>query len=168
MKEVNTKTIRITKDAYKILSAEKKKLADFSDTSYTYSDIILTGLSLLDVLKDSHDTVIQDLLNKFKNARLENRPSSGGVGIEELFTKTVEEVKAQICSKFLENTIRAVITHLIEKGFPEAAMEVLLTNTHLFNEHERNSLSFEILSAIADKTEPRIREHLWKKLDRHI
>ncbi|WP_285519348.1 hypothetical protein [Thermococcus nautili] len=146
MDELNTKTIRLTLDAYKILNSEKKKLNQIANVSYTYSDIILASLAILEALNNENRPLVIDILRKFKNARV----SSDKTNIEELFKNTVNEIVSELSSNLLKEAITKIIEHLIERGFPGAAMEVLLSNVNLFDAHERNQLSFEILAAIGE------------------
>ncbi|NJE60534.1 hypothetical protein [Thermococcus sp. 21S7] len=146
MDELNTKTIRLTLDAYKILNSEKKKLNQIANVSYTYSDIILASLAMLEALNNENRPLVIDILRKFKNARV----NSDKTNIEELFKNTVNEIVSELSSNLLKEAITKIIEHLIERGFPGAAMEVLLSNVNLFDAHERNQLSFEILAAIGE------------------
>jgi len=163
MDKAVAKTIRLTKDAYKILNSEKKKLNQITNVSYTYSDIILASLAILEALNNENQPLVIDILGKFKNARVNSDRNK--VNIEELFQNTADEIVSELSSNLLKDTITGIIKHLIEKGFPGAAMEVLLRNVTLFDIHERNQLSFEILSAMAEKAEPEIKQHLQKKLE---
>ena len=160
MKEDDTKTIRLTKDAYKILHAEKKKLSDISEASYSYSDVILTGLALLDALSEEHRALVLDLLRNFKKARIKRKSEESNINIEHLFRNAAREINDKISSELLKDTISKIIQHLIKSGFPGAAMDILLSNAHLFDEHERNQLSFEILAAMAEIGQPKIRKNL--------
>ncbi|WP_297552441.1 hypothetical protein [Thermococcus sp.] len=161
MENVDTKTIRLTLDAYKILNFEKKKLNQISNVSYTYSDIILASLAILEALNKENQPLVIDILRKFKNARV----NSDKTNIEELFKNTANEIVSELSSNLLEEAITKIIEHLIERGFPGAAMEVLLSNVNLFDAHERNQLSFEILSAMAEISQPEVKENLKKKLE---
>jgi len=151
VKENDTKTIRITKDAYKILHSKKKKLSSMSGVSYSYSDVILAGLALLDAVGEKHEAFILDLLRYFKKARLERKSEKPHINIEHLFKEATKKAEGEISSKLLKDTITEIIQHLIKSGFPGAAMDVLLSNANLFDEYERNQLSFEILAAMAKK-----------------
>jgi len=158
VKDDNTKTIRITKDAYKILHAEKKKLSDISKISYSYSDVILTGLVLLDALSEKHRALVLDLLRNFKKARIKSKSEESSIGIEHIFEEATREINDKIFSKLLKDTIAKIIQHLIKSGFPGAAMDILLSNANLFDEQERNQLSFEILAAMAEMDQSKIRK----------
>ena len=161
MDKLNTKTIRLTLDAYKILNSEKKKLNQIANVTYTYSDIILASLAVLEALNNENRPLVINILGNFKNARVNN----DNTNIEELFKNTVNEIVNELSSNLLKETITKIIKHLIERGFPGAAMEVLLSNVNLFDIHERNQLSFEILSAMAEISQPKVRENLQKKLE---
>jgi len=166
MDELNTKTIRLTLDAYKILNSEKKKLSSMSGVSYSYSDIILAGLAILDALSEEHRTVVLDLLRTFKKARLAGKSRKAEINIESLFKDTTKNLSGRLSSEMVKENIVQIINILLERDFPGAAMEVLLDNVNIFDEHERNQLSFEILAAMADKAQPEIRENLEKKLEK--
>ncbi len=164
MKEDDTKTIRITKDAYKILHAKKKELSSMGGVSYSYSDVILAGLAILDALSEEHEAFVLDLLKYFKKARLERKSEKSNINIEQLFKEATKKAGDEISSKLLKDTITEIIQHLIERGYPGAAMSILLSHAHLFDEYERNRLSFEILAAMGDIEEPKFRKNLNKKI----
>jgi hypothetical protein len=155
MNEVDTKTIRLTTDAYKILSDGKKKLSESTKISYSYSDIILAGLVLLDALGKEHGQIVLDLLKKFKKARIASKSVEAEIDIEVLFKESTKEIYDRLSSEMLKETVTNIIRHLINRGFPGAAMEVLMSNVHLFDEYERNHLSFEILAAMAEGSRPK-------------
>jgi hypothetical protein len=155
MNEADTKTIRLTTGAYKILSNEKKKLSELTKISYSYSDIILAGLVLLDALSSEHRQIVLDLLKKFKKARIASKSEKAEIDIEALFNESIKETYDKLSSEMLKEIVTGIIRHLIDRGFPGAAMEVLMSNVRLFDEYERNHLSFEILAAMAEGSRPK-------------
>jgi len=90
-----------------------------SGVSYSYSDVILAGWTLLDALNEKHEAFVMDLLKYFKKARVGRKFEKFDINIGHLFKEATRKAEDEISFKLLKDTIAEIIQHLIERGYQE-------------------------------------------------
>ncbi|WP_285519995.1 hypothetical protein [Thermococcus nautili] len=127
-----TKTIRLSKSAYELLNSMKRDLRVRLRRSVFYSDIITTGVALISAFEEVKPGVISTLM--------------GQKGVD-----AIEVAKRELgvfCEEQVRKEVREIIHLLLNEGFPEASMKVLMMYQHVFDASERNELAFRILEKL--------------------
>ena len=134
MTEGDTRTIRIDQNAYVLIHGLKKKLKGKVRRSVFYSDIIRIGVALISALMEDKPKIVPKMVDMAKAGDFQGLVS---IGRDEIRLIDAEEVER-------------IIRLLLDSGFPEASMKVLLEYQHLFGETKRNELAFEILKKMKE------------------